>query len=339
MAGIAAVLGAVARAQWRDLRSLGSIAGNNFFLFMLLLMQDPASAAFFGVLIGALVLFPMSADPLRTVPRDRLALWPLSSRQVVVLRIASLGLSPIVWIMALLMLRTARLRSVLELALIAGCIQAVLLVSRAWTRGLPQWNILRLVPAFRGYTGALVLKDVRQMLCTLDFYLAGLLAAAGVTYRALARPADAAAIPMMALLVVLALSTYAQCLFGLDGASGLMRYRLLPMRGWRILIAKDVAWLLVLAPLVVALSPLAGLTGGFVALAVGHHASLRRPLPQQRWRFTTGLLPVGLAQSAALFAAGTAVDRFGPWWMAGSMAVWIASVLLYGFLWDSRRNG
>ena len=34
----------------------------------------------------------------------------------------------------------------------------------------------------------------------------------------------------MTLLVVVALSSYAQCLFGLDGKGGLSRYRLLPVQ-------------------------------------------------------------------------------------------------------------
>ena len=55
MVGIAAVLRALGRAVWRDLRSYNSLIGNNFFLFVLLLAQqlvrqpvlraDPGTAA------------------------------------------------------------------------------------------------------------------------------------------------------------------------------------------------------------------------------------------------------------------------------------------------------
>ena len=117
--------------------------------------------------------------------------------------------------------------------------------------------------------------------------------------------------------------------------TGCMRYKLMPVRGWRILFAKDLAWLLIVAALVIGLSPLAGLTGAFVALAVGHHASVRRPVRQQRWRFTSGLLfPVGLVQVAAMFAAGTAVERLSLWFLPGSFALCVSSMFLYGFIWD-----
>jgi hypothetical protein len=335
MAGIAAVLKAIARAQWRDLRSLQSIAANNFFLFVVLLMQDPKSAGFFILLIGVLVLFPLSADPLRTVPPDRLELWPFTRTQLVVLRVASVGLSPIAWILALLLLRTARLRPVVELAIVFAVLQAILAVSKLVSRRAPHWNVLRLVPPFPGALGGLIRKDVRQIVCTLDFYLACLLAAGGVVYRVVSAAPDRAALQILALMVVLMLSTLAQCLFGLDGQAGLMRYRLMPMRGWRILLAKDAAWLLTLAPLIVVLSPTVGLTAGFAALAVGHDASVRRPVPQHRWRFTSGQpLPAGLIQVILMFATGTAVDRLSLWFLPGSAALWAASVLLYGFLWD-----
>jgi hypothetical protein len=339
MAGIAAVLTAVARAQWRDLRSLQSIAGNNFFLFVLLLMQDPKSGALFILMIGALILFPLSADPLRTVPGDRLALWPFSPLKRVALRLGSLGLSPVVWILAVLMIRTARLRPVLQLAAVFALLQAVLLVSKQMGRRVPRFNVFHLVPRFPGTLGGFVQKDVRQILSTLDFYIACLLAAGGVAYRVFSSNPDLAAIPILTLMVVLALSTWAQCLFGLDGPSGAMRYRLMPLRGWRILFAKDLAWLVVLAPLVIALSPLTGFTAGFVALAVGHHAAIRRPMPQQRWRFTAGrLFPIGMVQVVAMFAAGTAVERLSLWFLAGSVALWAGSVFVYGYVWDRSES-
>ncbi len=335
MAGIAAVLKAVARAQWRDLRSLQSIAGNNFFLFVLLLMQDPKSGAFFMLLVGALILFPLSADPLRTVPPDRLPLWPFTPAQRFTLRLASLGLSPIVWILVVLMVRTARLRPVLELTAVFAVLQALLLVSKQIGRRVPRWNLFHLVPRFPGTLGGLMQKDVRQILSTLDFYIACLLAMAAVAYRWLSSTPDMAAIPVMTLIVVLALSTWAQCLFGFDGPAGVMRYRLMPLRSWRILLAKDLAWFVVLTPLVIALSPLTGFTGGLVALAIGHHGAVRKPMPQQRWRFTAGrLFPIGMVQVAAMFAAGTAVERLSLWFLPGAFVVWAGSVGVYGYLWD-----
>ena len=56
MVGILAALRAVARAEMRSVRSIGSVAGNNFFLFVLLLAQQPSSAVFLFLLIGLLIL-------------------------------------------------------------------------------------------------------------------------------------------------------------------------------------------------------------------------------------------------------------------------------------------
>jgi len=63
----------------------------------------------------------------------------------------------------------------------------------------------------------------------------------------------------LTMLVTLALSSYAQSLFGLDGDGGLTRYRLLPVPGWQLLAAKDAAFLLAAMLLCLPLDPLAGL--------------------------------------------------------------------------------
>ena len=55
----------------------------------------------------------------------------------------------------------------------------------------------------------------------------------------------------MALVVALALSTHTQVLLGIDG-HGAERYSLMPLRGWRILLAKDLAFLAILALCMVA---------------------------------------------------------------------------------------
>ena len=49
--------------------------------------------------------------------------------------------------------------------------------------------------------------------------------------------------PVLSILIALALITYAQSLFGVDFGSGMTLYRLLPLRGWEILLAKDLAFL------------------------------------------------------------------------------------------------
>jgi hypothetical protein len=67
------------------------------------------------------------------------------------------------------------------------------------------------------------------------------------------------------------------------------RYRLLPIPGWQILVAKDVPFLLVSVLVTLPLDPDAGLAGALSALAIGHHASVTHHSNQMRWRFSSGL--------------------------------------------------
>ena len=51
------------------------------------------------------MFFPLSSDPLEKVPADRRKLWPLNRRDWLAVRIASLFLSPVVWIALFILLR------------------------------------------------------------------------------------------------------------------------------------------------------------------------------------------------------------------------------------------
>ncbi len=150
------------------------------------------------------------------------------------------------------------------------------------------------------------------MLHTLDPYLALTLMVSTTLYRMFAKgPIDPSAPRIMSLLVALALSTQAQVLFAIDGR-GAERYRQMPIRGWQILLGKDLAYLALLAILVSPLDWLSGWFGGLAALAVGHHQSVFAKLPQVRWRFTSGaLFPHGAVQTVALFAVGNAIKTNG----------------------------
>ena len=71
------------RVQWkisllayrRDWTAFQSLAGNNFFLITVFLLRQ--AGAFVYLIIGLVLLFPLSTDPLRKIPASRLALWPL----------------------------------------------------------------------------------------------------------------------------------------------------------------------------------------------------------------------------------------------------------------------
>jgi hypothetical protein len=299
---VPAILRALGRAVRRDLGTFGSIKVNNFFLFVALLIWGaavsgvaPVSAYPFLVLLGVLMLFPLSGDPLAKIPPSRLGLWPLAPRQRLGLRTASLAFSPILWLAAVMLLKTGKAAALLAIPLGLHGLAA------------PRWNPLRRVPPIPGRLGELVRSNIREMLTLLDAYLAIAISLASVGYRFFSSRPDPAAYPFLAMLVALALSTYAQCLFSLDARSGETRYRLLPLAGWQILAAKDAAFLAVLLPLVLLIDPAAGLLFGLTALAIGRYPAVALRLPVERWRFTSGRILFGVLQvllgAVAAFAA------------------------------------
>jgi len=326
MRPVYAILRALSRVTRRDLGSFAALKVNNFFLFVLFLTysnvlyhQQPHSAYPFLLMVGFLMLFPMSSDPLAKIPTVRFGLWPLESSQRLALRLISVALSPVFWIALILLLLTARSLALAFVAL-AIAMQAAIVVA-----GSPRWSTgLRL--GIPGKLGPLIAAAIRQMLSVLDTYIALLLAIAGCAYRFLFHAPDPAAYPIFALLIALALSTYAQCLFGLDSASALTRYRLLPLPLWQILMAKDIAYLAILVVLVAPLSVAAGLTSGLVALAVGRYSSVRRRSPQYRWRFTGGRVIVGVPQSVLGFGLGIAAPQVSPAFLGIAAAAYCISL-------------
>jgi hypothetical protein len=317
------------------LGTLQSIGGNNFFLFAVVLMLQPQSAEFLLLLLGLLLLFPLSTDPLTKIPADRYALWPLTRWQRLVLRLVSVLLSPIIWIAVLMLLLKTHLVQALAFVGFAIGIQGLTVLTRNVVHRSPQWNVLLQIPQFPGPLGGLVRNNLRQFLSVLDPYLAFLLAAGAVVYR-LTPNSNSSALPIMALVVSLTLGTYAQCLFGLELSAGLIRYRLLPLRGWQILLSKDLAFLIVLAILVLPLNPIAGITSGLVMLAVGHHVSVRERLPQKRWRFSGAqLIPAGFLQTLGGSALGFAAYQSGLLYFAIALVAWAASLYVYGRAWDA----
>jgi hypothetical protein len=183
-------------------------------------------------------------------------------------------------------------------------------------------------------------KDLRGMLVTLDFYCALLLTFSTVAFSVFVAKLPSEARVLMAGLVVLALSGQAQSLFGLDGPSGLTRYRLLPLRGWRILVEKGAAFLLVAVVLTLPLAPLSGLAAGLAALATGHNNSVKLRSRQARWRFSLGgpFIMDGLAQSMALVAAAWSISTNTALLLLW-MAAWALSTAWYGRELDKALRG
>jgi len=331
MARTAAILRALARALRRDQKSIESVVGNNFFLVTVLLLQE--AGAFLYLILGLIVLFPLSTDPLRKIPSSRLSLWPLERRERWMLRAASPWVNPMTWLIGVGAVLVARGKVTAGLwGLCGGVIAAAFALSALPLA--PRGGLWRRMPRFPGPLNHLIRKNLREMLSTLDFYVALLLSLAALAYRASGFRLPADALMPMTLLVVVALSSYAQCLFGLDGDSGLERYRLLPVGGWQVLLAKDAAFLALTFLVVLPLAPLPGLGAALVALAVGHNATVNQQRKQVRWRFSAGAPVVeGLVQCALIAMAGSSVGH-SAWMIAPCVAAWAASVWWYGRRWD-----
>jgi hypothetical protein len=304
------LLRALLKSVRRDLAGYGSLKTNNFFLFVALMIWgalvsgvEPIASYPFLVALGLLMILPASGDPLQKIPGVRLGLWPLTRATRLTLRIFSLVLNPALWILAaLIALRSG--------ATIAAGFVALILAARLPERRRTDDRLLSFVRRSlasvvgdrTGHTlrwPVLLTNNVRQMCCVLDTWLALSIGWGSGAWRFLARHPDPEAYPILGLLAALALSTYTQCLFALDGEAGATRYRLLPVRGWRIVLAKDAAFLGVLLIAILPLSIPRGLTFGLTALALGRYPAMRLRLPLERWRFTSGRVLWGVLQGIA----------------------------------------
>jgi len=331
MARTAAILRALARALRRDQKSIAAVVGNNFFIVTALVLQE--AGAFLYLILGLILLFTLSTDPLRKIPASRLSLWPLERRERWMLRAASPWVNPMTWLIGGSAVFVVRGKVTVGLWGLFGGLIAASFVLSALPFG-PRGNLWRRMPSFPEPLNQLIRKNLRGMLSTLDFYVALLLSLAALAYRIWGAHLPEEALMPLTLLVVVALSSYAQCLFGLDGESGLERYRLLPVRGWQVLLAKDAAFLVLAVLVVLPLAPLAGFGAALVALAVGHNATVNHQREQIRWRFSAGAPVVeGLVQCALIATAGSSVEH-SFWMIAPCVAVWAGSVWWYGRQWD-----
>ena len=328
MARSFAILRALALAYRRDWTAVQSLAGNNFFLITAFLLRQ--AGTFVYLIMGLVVLFPISTDPLRKIPPSRLALWPLKRRERWILRLASPWINPLTWGLAgLAVWGAGRIVTVGMWAAAAALFAAAFLISAL---PLPGANgMWRHMPQFPGPLNQLVRKNLREILSTLDFYTALILSGAVLAYRVFGPALPPEAFLAMTVLVVGAMSSYAQCLFGLDGEGGLSRYRLLPVRGWQLLVAKDAAFLAVVIPLTLPLAVVPGIGAALVTLAIGHAPAVEHPRPQTRWRFSSGgALGNAAIQVIALAMTASAISSTSVWFLAPAVAAWVLSVGWYG---------
>lgn len=327
----AAVIRAVARAMRRDAGSFFALKVNNFFLFILLLIGGnvavglpPRSAYPFLLLLGFLLLFPLSSDPLAKIPPLRLASWPLTRSHRAMLRLTSLAMSPIFWVALILLFRAAASLALALLALTVAVQGALALLRHSPDLRGAQ---IALPPALPSKLGPLITAAVRQLLSILDTYVALLIAIGGCVYRLAYAMPDRAAYPILSLLIALALSTYAQCLFTLDSPSSATRYLLLPLSSREIILAKDAAYVSVILLLTLALSPIAGISFALVSLAIGRIPLRVFHSTQSRWRFMGGRFTFGVLQVTLGGALGLAAAERSPLFGLIAFAGYIVTAL------------
>lgn len=322
-----AILKWLARAAKRK-RSTFSFTGSNMHYTAVasFFMLDPALGGILLIVMGVIVILPLSSDPLRAIPRTRMRLWPLENSERRLLRIISPFLNPMTWIVVALALWKGA--SIGIVALAAGIVAAGFVTSAIGTSGgISPWRHL---PRFPRPVNQLIRKNLREMLSTLDFLCGAMIAVAALGWRIAGMLPPAAFLPLTAV-AMLAISTCALTLFGLDGTPGMTRYRLTPLPGWQILLAKDAAYLSMALVVAAPLSIPGALGAALIALTVGHKASIRTPRAQLRWRFQTGpSFGDALAQIIPMTMAGAAVVYESPLVLLLCIAAWAASTWYFG---------
>jgi hypothetical protein len=105
----------------------------------------------------------------------------------------------------------------------------------------------------------------------------------------------------------------------------------MPLRGWQILMAKDLAYLAIALLLALPLSVPGAMGAATMALALGHRASVQSPRAQMRWRFQTGpSLGDAMAQILPMIMAGAAVAYTSTWLLLVCGGAWAFSLWWFG---------
>jgi hypothetical protein len=339
VARVARVLNATALALWRQRESLLSVTTNNFFLaigffFLFGIFVHYTVGIIFYLLLGTVLLFPLSADPIQKIPFERLAVWPLRRTEHFLLRMSAPWLNPITWLLAIVIVWSALGRKPEAAGISAVALVLVPFLGTA----VPQRGRSRiwlLVPRMPGLLGELIRKDLRQLLATLDVWLAAVLASIFLLYRLFAHEVSTEAQTIFALLIVVALSTASQTLFALDGPQGIVRYHVLPVRGWQVLAAKAASWLGLVLLLTAPVSLLVGISAALGALPFGFWTSVNHRSSQRRWRFTASPTPwVGIASVVATLCTGVAVYRISLLWAIPAVVAGLVSLGFSGWRFD-----
>lgn len=324
MSPFGSVLGAVSRAANRGSRSLWQVSGNNMVYLgvTLMFMTDTGAFVFFLVLIAIILFLPSSSDPMASVPGERLELWPLTAWERRGLRVVSPLLNPLLWALLALMAwkrMTWELWAFVASLFLAGFIGSSFRMPIMWVPRIPL-----------GILTLMVRKDLRQSLTALDLYCTLLIAVPAYWMRLTGMLPVEAHAPLTGVVITL-MSTMALTLFGLDGASGVMRYRLWPISGSWVLAAKGIAYLLLILLVTLPLSPFAGLAGALIALAVGQWVSVKLMVPQSRWRFRVSKsFASSITQMVFALFGFALVSQLGVLWLVLCIGVYAISLRISG---------
>ena len=197
MAEILAVLSLLKKLMLKELGSISSVRFNNFFFCILLIISAGGglkvqfwSTFFFQIVLLAPLLVTFSVDTQHRLPPERVATWPLTGRERLLLSSVSFALNPLFVVLFFGYLFWMGLAAALFFVLLALIVHTtVFAVSR-----LP--FILR-IPASLGLSrarfevGGIAQEMWRELQGTLDFWVALLIAVIGtlsVSYTHLTLP-------------------------------------------------------------------------------------------------------------------------------------------------------
>ena len=184
---------------------------------------------------------------------------------------------------------------------------------------------IRLQFSIPGRLGGLIVKDWKYFRRLLDVYLALLVAAAGCFYLITVDVASVDIVLMFLTVIFLPNSPFAFDCFGLDNASGMERYTLLPLSGRTILLSKNLAFLgfvgIQVAPLMALATWRLGLPAGIVCatafvslgcayLAWGNGMSISHPVKLQFFRFSSSSSALFDAMAGIFFSSAPGVLIF-----------------------------
>jgi hypothetical protein len=326
----------------KELNSFSSVRFNNFLFCVLFIMsasveQGRLREAFwetspFQLFILTPILITSSIDTQHRLPGQRVTLWPLTDMQRLLFTSVSFALNPIFVVLFLGYLFWMGFATAFCFVLLGLLIHIATYVTTRLPRpnGRFSRSWLPILPL--KYDG-IVRVTIREITNTLDFWTALLIAASGTIYRFFGHSSEQETFPILSLLVAIAMSTIAQRMLRLDEGRAILRYRLLPIAGWKLLVIQDTVFLLLVGIMVLPLNLQAGLAFSFVAIALGRYPSLKQQAGQRRWRFIGGDPRFGVAQVLLGGVAGIGAARIGLSMLAYAFILYLGSLLLGEALW------